>query len=105
MDAWIGAGFEADAPTVPKGDMYFSYDTAARSWSLLGFRSDGSRYVLSSPGELVGRVEWTGTMTDRGKTSELTATWTHRGDADLDVKMNRRDAGGASFHLSCAKQP
>jgi hypothetical protein len=106
MDVWMGAGFEADAEAVPKGDMYFRYDSAARSWSLLGFRSDGSRYELSSPGELAGHVDWTGTMTIKGKAAELKAVWSHKGDTDLDLKMDRREgAGWATFQLSCQKQP
>jgi hypothetical protein len=105
MDVWMGAGFEADAPAVPKGDMYFRYDEASRSWSLLGFRSDGARYELSTPGELVGRIEWSGTMTLRGKPTELKATWTHTGDTGLEVKMDRRDGSAwASFGLSCERE-
>ncbi len=106
MDVWIGAGFEAETPSVPKGDMYLGFDPAAGSWSLLGFRSDGSHYVLSSPGEVGGRIDWSGTSSAAGKTRELKATWTHKGGTLLQIQMDRRagvEAG--TFQLTCTRPP
>jgi hypothetical protein len=104
MDVWMGAGFEADAPGVPKGDMYFGFDEASRTWSLMGFRSDGSHYTLSSPGDVGGRMEWTGTVTREGKATDMRAVFAHRRPGQLDIRMER--LGGSpwtTFDLVCSK--
>jgi hypothetical protein len=95
MDVWLGAGFEPETPTagVPKGDFYFTYDAGARAWTLVGFMSDGSHYTLSSPGELEGRTEWSGSLLKSGATTELRATWTHQAETSLEMHMSRRAAG------------
>ncbi len=108
MDVWIGAGFEPEAPGagIPKGDFYFTYDTATSSWALVGFMSDGSRYNLSSPGEIGGRFDWTGSSTRSGSTKDLRAVWEHHpNENELTITLQRREpAGWATMELACRRQ-
>ena len=104
MDVWVGAGFEPETPTpgIPKGDFYVTLDRGLHALALVGFTSDGARYTLTSPGELEGRTEWTGSITHGGPPAELRATWTHKGETELEMRTDRRVHGAwETARLSC----
>ncbi len=104
MDVWVGAGLEPDDPAIPRGDFYFTHDAGLESWALVGFTSDGTRYSLSSPGELDGHVEWVGSSVHGGPPADLHVSWTHQGEGALSIAMvHREPRAGFSLRASCRR--